>query len=267
MRRPIWIAVLTLTAAALSVPASAQAATSLSNGAVVLARTPQEYTYSARYQRWSVVAVQSAPTSDWDLHLLDKPGTVLATSVYGLGATDFVTVDSNAGRRPAGSYRAQVTEYTAGPYWVQQRTGNETITLPPITHHGVSGPGDPDLAFSVLVDHDLVSVADIYLTAGEQFWAHTTSAKGQLYLVGDSALSPATWVQSRATASGRQETEVLDGCTRYTAENTGWHALVQVGDRSPSTHIPTQGTAYALHRVDPASPASCPQRNFPDPTP
>ncbi|MFY1627783.1 hypothetical protein ACN268_32005 [Micromonospora sp. WMMD735] len=248
-------------------PGAAVAGTALGDGDVQIARTAQDYTYRTYQRHWSVVAVQPAATADWDLTLRDAAGSTLATSLYGLGRTDFVVVDSTAGHRPFGAYTAAVTAYTPGPYWVQQRTDTATITLPPVTHSGTTGAADPDLTFSSLVDHDVVTVADLWLTAGESFWAHTTTAASSLLLAGSDPADPTSFVQSRATVAARQHTEVIDGCTRYTAQRTGWHALIQIGDRAPSTHVPTQGAGYALHRIDPARPLSCPQREFPGPTP
>ncbi|MEU7982565.1 hypothetical protein AB0B63_29040 [Micromonospora sp. NPDC049081] len=254
-------------AAPLPYPGAAVAGTGLGDGDVLVARTAQDYVYRTYQRRWSVVAVQPAATADWDLTLRDAAGTTLATSWYGLGRTDFVVVDSTAGHRPFGAYTAAVSAYTAGPYWVQQRTDTTTITLPPVTHSGTTGAADPDLTFSSLVDHDVITVADLYLTAGESFWANTTTAASSLLLAESDPADPTTFAQGRATVAARQHTQVLDGCTLYTAQRTGWHALVQLGDRAPSTHVPTQGTGYALHRVDPARPLSCPQREFPGPTP
>ncbi|GAA3338495.1 hypothetical protein GCM10020358_18800 [Amorphoplanes nipponensis] len=265
MRLPVVLAavVLVVTFSA----GAASASTGLGDGEVRLARTAQDYTYRTYQRHWSVVAVQPAAAADWDLTLRDNAGTTVATSLYGAGRTDFVAVDSNAGRRPLGAYTAAVTAYTPGLYWVQQHTGTDTITLPPVTHHGVTGAGDPDLAFAGLADHDVVSIVDIELSAGESFWATTTTAASSLFLLESDPSAPATFAQGRATAAARQHTQVLDGCTLYTAQVSGRHALVMIGDRSPETHDPTQGQGYALHRVDPSTPASCPQRNFPAPTP
>lgn len=248
-------------------PGAASASTGLGDGEIRLARTAQDYTYRTYQRHWSVVAVQPSATADWDLTLRDGAGTTVATSLYGAGRTDFVAVDSTTGRRPLSVYTAAVTAYTPGRYWVQQHTGTETITLPAITHHGVTGAGDPDLAFAVLADQDVVSIADIQLSAGESFWASTPTAASSLFLLESDPADPATFAQGRAAATTRQHTQVIDGCTLYTAQRSGRHALVMIGDRAPETHEPTQGRAYALHRVDPSTPASCPQRNFPAPTP
>ncbi|MGC4885585.1 hypothetical protein ACLQ2W_00145 [Micromonospora sp. DT227] len=248
-------------------PGTARASTGLGDGDVQIARTAQDFSYRTYNRHWSVVAVQPAATADWDLALRDSSGTTVASSLYGVGQTDFVAVDSNIGRRPFGSYTATVTQYTPGVYWIQQRTGADTITIPAITHHGVTGPSDPDLAFVSLADNDVVSIADIHLSAGEQFWANTTTAWSTLLLIESDLSVPTTFAQGRATATARQHTQVLDGCTLYTAQRTGWHALVMIGNRAPTTHTPPQGTAYALHRVDPSTPTNCPQRNFPAPTP
>jgi hypothetical protein len=132
--------VLTLALVLAGPAGAAMASTALRDGVVVAARTPQVYTFSTRNPHWSIIAVQSAPTADFDLEVRDKAGSTLAPSTYGLGATDFVAIDTNPGRRPAAVHTALVTQYTPGSLWVQQRARSEVITLPRITHHGVSGP-------------------------------------------------------------------------------------------------------------------------------
>lgn len=263
MRRVVAAAVAVLFAVGFT-PGVARAATGLGDGQVRVARVAQDYTYRTFRPGWSVVAVQPDVTADWDLTLRDGGGTALASSLLGTGRTDFVAVDSNVGRRPLGAYTAAVTQYRPGVHWVQQHTGVDTLTLPPVTHHGTTGAGDPDLAFVSLPEDEVVAIAEVQLSAGESFWAHTTTAAASLYLVES---DPATFVLGRATAAARQQTQVLDGCTRYTAQRTGRHALVLAGDRPLTAHTPPQGTAYALHRIDPSTPAACPLRNFPAPTP
>ncbi|GHJ49215.1 hypothetical protein Cs7R123_65570 [Catellatospora sp. TT07R-123] len=248
-----------------ALPGVAQAAVSLADGAVVAASAPETYLYTTGNYYWSVAAVQPAVPGGTDLTLNDGTGAILATSIMPGSRTDFTAVNSNSGFRPLGRYQAVATG--TGSYWVQQRSGAAIVNLPPITHSGSTGPSDPDLAFATLVDHDIVSIADIWLTSGQQFWAATSGAGSHVFLLSSTAGVPGTYVRNRTAAASSQTIEYVDGCTRYTATATGWHALVVIGDRAPVTHVPTQGVAYALKRVDPATPNSCPVRNFPDPTP
>jgi hypothetical protein len=61
---------------------------------------------------------------------------------------------------------------------------------------------------------------------------------------------------------------VIDDCTLYTAEVTGWHALVMVSDTWPVITNPQQGLGLALHAFDTTDPAGyCPLADFPAATP
>lgn len=246
---------------------SAYAGGNLSSGALVTGTTTQQYSYTTQYDYWSVTAVQPTATSDYDLTLYDAGGAALASSTYGEGMTDFVAVDSNSGTRPFQTYYPSVNLYTAGSYWVQAQYGARTITLPTPTHHGTTGFSDPDIAFITLNSDDVVSIADIYLTAGQSFWAVSTTAASQLYLLEADTTHPATYVQSRYEATLRLHTQVTDNCTLYTATTTGWHALVLVKDTAPTVTSPVQGIAYGLHQYDSTQPNYCPMANFPAATP
>ncbi|MDI1465865.1 hypothetical protein QEZ54_33320 [Catellatospora sp. KI3] len=262
---PVLVTALLTSLLVAALPGVAQASVSLSDGAVAAASAPETYLYTTSNYYWSVAAVQPAVPGGTDLTLDDGTGVPLATSAMPGSRTDFVAVNSNSGFRPLGRYQAVATG--TGSYWVQQRSGANIVTLPPITHPGSTGPSDPDLAFAVLVDHDIVSVADIWLTGGQQFWASTLSAGSHMFLVSSTSGVPGTYVRNRMAAMNGQTIAYVDGCTKYTAAVTGWHALVVIGDRAPVTNTPTQGVAYALKRVDPATPSSCPVRNFPSSTP
>ncbi|MDI1463311.1 hypothetical protein QEZ54_20210 [Catellatospora sp. KI3] len=252
----------------LAAPGIAAASVYLSNDSVTLSATPQSYHYSTTDTYWSVVALQSPGSGDFDL-ALSGGGTALGTSTQGTGRTDFIAVNSNSGFRPVGRYLATVTAYSgSGTYSVERQTGASTIVLPAVTHPGSTGASDPDLAFAVLADHDIVSIADIWLTSGQAFWATTPTAAQHLYLVSSTAGTPSTYVRNRTAAASGQSAAVVDGCTKYTATVTGWHALVFVGDREPELpQVPEDGIAHALKLVDPATPNTCPVRNFPAATP
>jgi hypothetical protein len=246
---------------------TAYAGVNLPSGALVTGTTTQQYSYTTQYNYWSVTAVQPTATSDYDLTVYDAGGALLASSTYGQGVTDFVAVDSNSGTRPFQTYYPDVTRYTAGSYWVQAQYGARIVTLPTPTHHGTTGFSDPDIAFSSLNSNDVVAIEDIYLTAGQSFWAVSTKAASQLYLLEADTANPGTFVQSRYQAAVRQQTKVIDNCTLYTAATTGWHALVQVKDEAPTVTNPVQGLAYGLHQYDPTQPNYCPIANFPAATP
>ena len=100
----------TLSAAGLAVavllvtpgPAFADDAGELPDGNVVHRYLmPSDYTFSLNTPYWSVVATQpTSSTDDFDLDLKTSGGTPLDGSAFDAGATDFVAVDSNSGRRP-----------------------------------------------------------------------------------------------------------------------------------------------------------------------
>lgn len=245
----------------------AYAGGNLPNGSLVTGTTTQQYSYTTQYDYWSVTAVQPTSTSDYDLTVFDAGGAALASSTYGTGITDFVAVDSNSGTRPFQTYYPEVSRYTSGSYWVQAQYGARTVTLPTPTHHGTTGFSDPDIAYISLNSDDVASIADIYLTAGQSFWAVSPSAASQLYLLEADTSHASTFVQSRYTATQRLHTAVVDNCTLYTATTTGWHALVLVKDTPPTVTNPVQGIAYGLHQYDPTQQNYCPMANFPAATP
>jgi hypothetical protein len=246
---------------------NAYAGGNLPSGALVAGTTAQQYSYTTTYDYWSVTAVQPTATSDYDLTLYSAGGSALASSTYGEGMTDFVAVDSNTGTRPFQTYYPDVTLYSPGSYWVQAQYGARTVSLPTPTHHGTTGFSDPDIAFVILNSDDVVSIADIYLTAGQSFWAVSPTAASQLYLLEADTSYPSTFVQSRYEATLRLHTQVIDNCTLYAATTTGWHALVLIKDTPPTVTNPVQGIAFGLHKYDPTQPNYCPMANFPAATP
>jgi hypothetical protein len=250
-------------------PAFADDAGELPDGTVVHRYLmPSDYTFSLDTPYWSVVATQ--PTSsidDFDLDLKTSGGTYLAGSAWDAGATDFVAVDSNSGRRPYGSYLATVTRYgtTTDSNMTELRKGKTTTWLPTPAWDGVSGPSDPDITFALLLNNELVSISDIYLNTGDKFWASSTTAGSHLYLM-ESSTDSASWIQSRIEAGIHNAPTVVDNCTLYTAKVTGWHALLVVGDKGPTWTTAPRFT-YALHKYNPDKPTTCPIRNYPNPTP
>lgn len=247
----------------LALPGVASASVALPDGAVVYGSTGNDYTFSTTTTYWSVVGVQPR-TGDVDL-VLYSGATALNSSLWGTLKTDFVAINSNSGFRPLGAYHATVNPYSgSAAHAVQQQQGHDVITLPNPAYDGVTGAEDTDITFAVLSDDDVISVADIYLQAGQKFWSTTTDAGNSLYLLESNPSSSATFTRSRTQAGGATHA-VVDGCTLYTATYTGWHGLAVVDDRWPSA--PGAGIAYALHKWNPAKPTTCPVKNFPGPTP
>lgn len=246
---------------------SAQAGGGLASGQVVHTATPQTFSYTTGQYYWSVVAVQPTASSAYDLYLDDAQNDFLGESAYGTGLTNFVAVDSNTGTRPFQTYDAEVTQYTAGSYWIEASYGTSEVTIPTPTHHGTTGFADPDIAYMNLNSNAVVSISDIYLTAGQSFWASTPVASSELFLLEANPAYSSTFVQTRATATIHQSAKVVDNCTLYTASVSGWHALVLIDDTPPVTTNPQQGIAFGLHRYDPSTPNYCPMADFPAATP
>ncbi len=253
--------------AATLIAGPAYAAGALADDAVVRSAVPGTYTFSTTTSYWSVVGLVSGPGDDYDLRLTTNAGALLGSSTLGAGRTDFVAINSNAGRRPMGPYRATAIRFNgAGPYWIEQRQGKNVISLPVPQWNGVTGPSDTDITFSSLADTHVVAVSDIYLVAGQKFWAHSTSSTAHMALL-ESTNDPATWVRTRTQAINSTDHVVVDNCTLYTAKATGWHALAMFADTPPITPPAQGGYGYALHRYDAAHGNRCPVRNFPASTP
>ncbi|HEV2635125.1 MAG TPA: hypothetical protein VGX23_08260 [Actinocrinis sp.] len=253
--------------AVLAVPALAWASGPMTSGTVYTGTVAQSYNYTTTTDYWSVVALQPTSTSDYDLSLYNAGGSRLALSQYDAGYTDFVAVDSNSGTEPYGTYSAAVSQYTAGQFWIQAQYGATQITLPTPTHHGTTGFSDPSIAFANLNSNNIVSISDIYLTAGQSFWAVGPNDGTSLFLLEATPGTSSTYVQSRSAAASDQHTQNIDNCTLYTAKQTGWHALVLIGDRAPVNTSPQQGTGIGLHQYDAIQPNYCPLADFPDATP
>ncbi|WP_042380297.1 hypothetical protein [Streptacidiphilus melanogenes] len=254
------------TAFAVGFTGTAWAGGVLPNGTAVSSTAAQGYAYTTSYDYWSVSAVQPSSGANDGLTLLNAGGGFAGGSDVGQDRTNFVAVDSNSGTEPFGTWYTQIVPHTAGSYWAEAQYGAKITTIPTPTHHGTTGAGDPDIAFSVLPGNQVVTVSDLYLTAGESFWASTSTAAQELYLLEATPGLSSTYVQGRSAAAAAQSTKVVDNCTLYTAKQTGWHALVLVGD-TPLTGSSQAGIAIGIHQYDPSQPTYCPMADFPGATP
>jgi hypothetical protein len=224
---------------ALANPGPAFAATALADRTIITSSTaPRTYTFSLDQTYWSVVALQPRSTNDYDFTLKDGNGKVLDASAFDTGATDFVAVNNHTGKQPFGAFQAVVSYYSgSGSYAIQLRKGHTTATLPTTV---------------ILTDNDVANIYDIKLNAGDKFWATSPTAGTYVYLL-ESTSDPATWVQSRISAGIRNSPTVVGNCTLYTANATGSHGLLVIGDRFPTTSS-TTGIGFSLHRYDPNNP-------------
>ena len=252
----------------ISTAAPAFATVTLTDNTVYQYTSAQNFNYTTFAPYWSVTAELPASSADY-LNLLNVGGGLLASSQEPTGLTDFVAVDSNSGTEPYQTYYpVAVYHPNTGTYAIEVQYGENVVTIPTPTHQGTTGFSDPDLTFMSLSDSQVVTIADIDLTAGESFWASGQGTAGSLmYLLEANPSSPSTFIQSRATAAADQNTKVIDHCTLYTAAITGWHALVLVSDTPPVAGSQL-GNSFALHAVDPTDPAGyCPIADFPSATP
>lgn len=250
--------------------APASAGGTLANNQVYTYSTAQGFNYSTTVPYWSVVAELPAQPADYDLQLLNSGGGLVTSSTYGAGYTDFVAVDSNSGTEPYQTYYPNVVHYSGtGQYAIEVQDGSRIVTIPTPTHQGTTGFSDPDLTFMNLNSNHVVSVGDIYLTAGESFWASGQGTAGsELYLMEANPSNSSSFIQSRYTAALNQNEQVIDHCTLYTAEVSGWHGLVFVSDTWPVATNPQQGIGIALHAFDATDPSGyCPIADFPGATP
>ena len=249
--------------------APAFAGGTLADDTVYTYNTPQSFNFTTDAPYWSVVAELPAVSAD-DLNLLNAGGGLIDSSQEPTGETDFVAVDSNSGTEPYQTYYPSVTHYpSSGAYAVEVQDGESIVSIPTPTHQGTTGFSDPNLAFMNVNSNQVVSISDIYLTAGESFWASGDGTAGSmLYLLEANPSNSSSFIQSRAAATADQNTKVIDDCTLFTAEVTGWHALVMVSNTWPVTTSPQQGLGLALHAFDATDPSGyCPLADFPGPTP
>jgi len=227
------------------------------------ATTTWDFTTTSHF--WSIVGVYS--DDDYDL-TLSAAGRTLASSVYGAGRTDFIAIDSNDARRPLGAYRATVRRFSGTTnFAVEQMQGRFVTTLPVPANDGVSGAGDPDLAFTSISSNRVVRISDIFLVAGDAFWVKTTNLDGDVFFLESNPGDSSTWVRNRSSAVSSVNSRLVDGCTVYTAQYTGWHALAMVNNSWPVTTDPAGGTGHPLIQYSTSRPSSCPVKNFPGPTP
>ncbi len=245
----------------------AYAGTPLADGAVVTTSVaPTTYTFSTVNYYWSTWAV--ATDADYDVRLYEGETTRCSgTSDDGTGVTDWIAINSNL--RPLGSYSATVSHWSGtGPFYIQQHQGHTVTTLPASANDGVTGPSDPDLAFASVNSQDVLSVSDIYLTAGQKFWVNVANTSQDFFLLESNPADPTTFIRTRAQAIGIAGTKKRSGVHDVHRE---LHRLARPGRgerrsaaRQPS---PQEGEANALVAYDPARPNTCPERNFPGPTP
>ena len=206
----------------------AYATTALAPNTFLLATAPETYTFSTTLAYWSAIAVRPGPGLDQDLQLRDSVGNILANSTWGTGATDVIVINSTAGARPLGGYRATATKYSgSGTYSVMFREIRAVFPVP------TNPIGNTDTALPIRFDAPVAAYM-IYLAAGQGFRIHTGSATA-VYLAGSTAGVPSTYVRTRSQLQNAyvvaDNVPSADGygyCRVFVAPTAGWYSAILV---------------------------------------
>jgi hypothetical protein len=191
------------------------------------------YTFSTNTAYWSVVALD--PDADYDLHLYDDTtGESLNYGPQSGSKTEFIAIDSNAGRRPVfGNYKARVVNRASGaeltqlPYAIELAQGAQTLGVG--TSQTIS-----------MQSNDVVAVRDVRLEAGQTVTITATPNNNlqipEMFLMASDPSNPNSWVPSRGTAAKTATRGDNGGVTlTYTAPRTAYYGLVLLQDRNSPT--------------------------------
>lgn len=208
----------------------------LTDGAEVTPTTPpndQNFRYDTRHEAWSVVAVRPPAGADDDVTLFDDRAQTqrLEESLLGVDVTDFVAVDSTAGRRPLGDYYPRMHRVSGtGAYTIELADSGQTLV---------------DTAKRQMGTGDVAAVWNSCLTAGQQVTFTVTpgdpSQDAELFVVSSTAGAPATYVRDRASAAtaaatGAGQPESL----AYTAPADGCVGVIIVNRAGSGTYTLTR---------------------------
>ena len=141
--------------------------------------------------------------------------------------------------------------------------------LPVSANDGVTGPGDPDLAFASVNSQNVLSVSDIYLTAGQKFWVNVANTSQDFFLLESNPADSSTFIRTLGAGDRDRRHEVCPGLHDVHRElhRVEWPGRGERRSAAAQMTNPQEGEANALVAYDPARPNTCPQRNFPGPTP
>ncbi|GAA3336135.1 hypothetical protein GCM10020358_07110 [Amorphoplanes nipponensis] len=224
LRRPVLSAAVTVGALALAgATGTAFAAPRVPPGqAFTTSATDATYPLPAEGAAWSVAATQGRDGGQADLEIRDAAGRSLIRSAEGFGILDWVAVNTNAGRHPAGRYDVRVTADTDG--------GRPTTHLVQLVGGGADlVPGRPgtvgDTARPWLVD-----VRDLPLRAGDMVSLRVGGAVGAVAVLGDDP-KPIFWLQTRRTADlstafPKPDTDDQTFTVDFTAPEDGVYGVV-----------------------------------------
>ena len=187
------------------------------------------YRFDTTNGYWAAVAVRPPSASDYDLHLYDdvNQGTLLKSSAAAGSVIDVVAVNSNSGFAALGDYYPRVSRWNgSGDYTVELSSGASTL------------PSNGTMTFGT---GDVVTVRDVYLSAGVEATFLTRPAAGQdvdALLFGSTPGTGATAYRSRveAVGTGASGGAGVDETITFTPSTSGWYGFV-VLNKSGSSSI------------------------------
>jgi hypothetical protein len=181
--------------------------------------TGHMYKYTTTTKYWSVIGTDTTTGIDVDLRLYGDKGEdeLLAASVYGQGAVDFIAVDSN--HRELDTYfpRIDAVSDVGGGYDIQFAGSGIVLTTQP-----------QEVA---MVSNELFAVRDTFLEACKTYRFVLSPGTGlmdaDLFLMASSASSESSWVTTRSSAvdtgAANPGAPVI---MEYTAPRSDWYGLV-----------------------------------------
>ena len=230
----------------------AQASTALPANTTVVTGTSDSYGFGTALPYWSAVAVRPGAGTDFDLRLSDAgTGTLLASSLWGVGQTDVIAVNSNAGYRPLGSYLARVSQYSGtGSYAVSFFEKRLVMPVP------TDPVGSTSTAWGI--NHSqTVTATQIYLQPGQGFRVYTGDSV-RVFLAGSTPGAPATAVRTRSQLENAyvvaDHVPAGNGawCRVFVAPSAGWYSMILIWN-SPWAPPPYNGgNAVFPQRYNPA---------------
>lgn len=259
---PLLIAVI---AVILGTVQPAYAAVVLTPNTATVTNTPGQYQFATYLQYWSVIALRPVAGADYDLQLLDAGSNPLASSVWGMGATDLVAINSTSGYRPLGGYLTNVTKYSgSGDYAVMFWEKRQVMSVP------TDPVGNTSTALALNYAWP-VSATMVYLQANQGFRVHHDSST-RVYLAGSTPGVPSSGLRNRSSLENAYV--VADNvpspsggvCRVFVAPTPGWYSVITIWN-TPLTPPPYNGgVAVFPQRYDPTlgdTLSQCPQPAIP----
>ena len=211
--------------------------------------TSGSHAYSSTTARpfWSLVAVRPFGTSDLDLSLFNSSDNFLASSNRGINSdgfadVDFVAIDSNAGRRPVGTYISRVFKFSGAVTW------KYTVEFADPGKQLFAGSNTMSIASGHVAD-----VADLSLAAGQTVTikvdSHVIGQYPELFVMGSTSALDATVPAQQALAHGaaaQPSSNKVPATVTFTAPHAGFYGVVLVNKTVPPTGAIPPGGDFAV---------------------